>query len=133
MLRNEDFDRLNPYWRPVEGEEYPLVQFSQWEIKDKNFGPELVMQVVSVNNMFMRSPKEFSTKSYSLIEQLRPIILAAQQRGNDSIFVALLRSNKKYQVHDRSLEIEQYAKNVMREQTEKKTPVMSYGGVHGAE
>jgi hypothetical protein len=104
VIEAHEFDQLLPYWKPEEGKLYDLVVFSDWEIKQGNFGPELSMKVRSADKELFKD-KKLNTKNATFLKQIWPMIDASQCKGYEIIAVSLSYKNKKYELQDRTDEI----------------------------
>lgn len=107
MIEAHEFDRVLKFWKPEEGREYNMVVFTDWKIAPGSFGEELKMKVASADQEQFATGKDFNTKSSSFINQIRPIILNAQQKNYNFVAVALVYANKKYKLFDRTEEVMQ--------------------------
>lgn len=93
------------YWTAQPDKEY-IIEFGNWRIEETQFNnPELPPRNVLVMNVYTLQegdnkleefdpPKEFSTMSYSFIENIRPIIDKAVREGKDRIYVQLKKTGK---------------------------------------
>lgn len=103
-MASVDWEALEPFWKPLEGIEYPIVVCNNWRSDTRTFNEKpakvLVLNVLQVGDKVFSAPKEFSTKSYAFITQVRPIIERAESEGRKEIYVAVRREGKKYSVFD---------------------------------
>lgn len=107
QLKSTDFDVFNvngQFWKPEPDKWYSVV-LSNWNIVKVKFAenepekPRLSFDVLNIDGVeYTNPPKKWGTGSRDFIQQIRPILLNAQDRGLQAVLVKLMRTGKTYVV-----------------------------------